>query len=288
MHRTGLRLFSEQIKKRVSLQQLIQPLFDQNNNHVFCELFIEENDEESKIRSNKVYKLKTNKQIGKGEPILRISTDSCVNEDDFYERNAESKNMPAKRLSLLTDSILDNNEFRKRNEAKLEKLLKVVLDMYNKYITDPINSTTSIMLKENLIVNPFFFGNEELNSFFAADYTERVFELNSFLDLVAEQTKAIFPAIDVDLFKRMCIIARVHDLPLKDCYGRDLTEERGALLFPLKNTVNHSFDPNCYLHTYFDYPTDTEFLILKTTREIAQNEELTLCYDSISYLKSEP
>jgi hypothetical protein len=57
-----------------------------------------------------------------------------------------------------------------------------------------------------------------------------------------------------------------------------------AIIAPLLDHLNHSFEPNCVIESFIDQIEDQSYIVLKAIREIEREEQLTVSYGDLSNL----
>ena len=272
------RYFSRSFNFKASdteLPEFYRRIFDDPANKLYKELYITRLGFDDKIEANREFALKSQDVIKRNEPIMRVSTNFCIDETSFYSNVIKSRSKHIKKLDEINQKLLDSKTISPATKSKLNSLLKMAFEMYSDYLVKGPESAASALLENGMIVGLQDFGDRQLQNMFSIRDIEKVLAIRSAMEIINEKVCEAFDKIDSEVFLRCLYAVRLHTLPLTNTNGV-LNPNLPALLFPLKNLVDRCFSPNCFLHTYFDYPTDSEYLILKAERDIQPDESLSI------------
>lgn len=272
------RFFSSSIRFPDSAHQISQfytHVLSDPSNKLFKDLYVEELAFEDKIYLNRTLSLKSGDMIHKGEPILRISSKSCIDETVFYNNVIKTRSKHIQKIDEISKKLVESQMINESSKTRLNTLLKMAFEIYNDLLAGEDHSISQALIESQGIVDITSYTDEHLQNIFSVRDIEKIIGIKTTLDIITRQVAEKFPNIESDRFSRCLLSARYHSLPLCNVAG-EYDVSQPEMLFPIKQLVGRAFEPNCFLHTFFDYPTDTDYLILKARQDIQPNQTLSI------------
>jgi hypothetical protein len=269
------------------LTKLLNPIFDSSSDsRLYVPLSIRDLELTDRLSFNRTSQTHSESNLGKEEPIMKISFDSCISEVGFARKSLNFRARYNDKLNKIVDTIYPIEKQDLKNRNKLESYLKTCLEFANVQTNEigtnsNLQKVASFMFEHGMYSHPSFYQKDLLKNLLIMQTDEIKIQSHlSFIDKVAQEFEKQFMAVKFDQLKQIFLLIRHHYVPFYDTPEMNFQAGIPSIVFPFKYFLAHSFEPNCILRPYYDSIGDKEHLVLKTLKPISVGETLTINYEN--------